>query len=59
MKMSKEAELEMAQLGPSAQHVERAGRPVEDDDPHKAALEDNPAHAERMSWPTCAAVFVS
>ena len=48
----------MAQLGPSTDHIERKGRYVEDDDPHKAALEDNPDHAEKLSWSTCAAVFV-
>ncbi len=59
LKMSKEVPSEMAQLGPSSDHVERAERYVEGEDPHKAALEDNPEHAERLSLSTCAAVFVS
>ncbi len=30
-----------------------------EDDPHRAALEDNPEVAERPSWSTCLAVLVS
>jgi hypothetical protein len=29
-----------------------------EDDPHRAALEDNPEVAEKPSWSTCLAVFV-
>ena len=57
--MSKKDQSEMIQPGPSSDHIERTGRYVEGEDPHQAALEDNPDHAERLSWSTCAAIFVS
>ena len=38
-----------------AEHEEFLGY----DDPHKAALEDNPEHAERLTWPVAlAALFL-
>ena len=33
--------------------------PLDIDDPHRAALEDNPEHAERPTFNTLAAVVVS
>lgn len=41
-----------------AVHLERAEVSLTDEDPHRAALEDNPEHAE-LSWSAACAVLVS
>lgn len=42
------------------EHVEhRTSIPVDLDDPHRGALEDNPDHAEKLSWRLILAVVVS
>ena len=45
------------------QHVENQDRqpaiPTDLDDPHRAALEENPEHAEKLTWVTTLAVIVS
>lgn len=33
--------------------------PTDLDDPHRAALEENPEHAEKLTWTTILAVLVS
>jgi hypothetical protein len=33
--------------------------PLDLDDPHRAALEDNPEHADKLTWTTLLAVIVS
>lgn len=42
----------------SAMHLEHH-IPLDLDDPHRAALEDNPDKAERLTWTTLLAVIVS
>lgn len=39
-------------------HIEEASRYLKDEDPHRAALEDNPEHAPELTWSTCFAVLV-
>ena len=46
-------DLEQA-YGVSKRHV-----PLDLDDPHRAALEDNPEHAEKLTWTTLLAIIVS
>jgi len=42
----------------TARHVRHDYIPTDLDDPHRAALEENPEHAERMTWATILAVLV-
>ncbi len=39
-------------------HVEHSTVPLDLDDPHRAALEDNPEHAEKLTLSTVLAVMV-
>lgn len=47
-------EIEVAKDGHHRIHAEV----VQNEDPHRAALEDNPAETERVSWSTALAVLV-
>ncbi len=42
-----------------ARHVPTVEIPLDLDDPHRAALEDNPVRAEKLTWTTLLAVIVS
>jgi hypothetical protein len=41
-----------------ARHVPMVEIPLDLDDPHRAALEDNPERAEKLTWTTLLAVIV-
>lgn len=43
----------------TARHLQSDYIPTDLDDPHRAALEENPEHAERLSLTTILAVLVS
>ncbi|ETN36195.1 uncharacterized protein HMPREF1541_08472 [Cyphellophora europaea CBS 101466] len=49
-------EIEVA-VDPEQPYSEKRHVPLDLDDPHRAALEDNPAHAERLTWTTLLAVI--
>lgn len=57
---SEGAQLEVTEPTRStARHVRHDHIPTDLDDPHRAALEENPEHAERLTLTTILAVIVS